>query len=118
MLLGLASSGLISPKLGVVLLIVYLITSINSYLATLSMGIFKISYAGFSPTECRVLLIAMNIILIFVREVSIGVYRVKILDLGAVVASVILTFLTLRSAVLCLSQLNRVERAAWQKPES
>jgi phosphatidylglycerophosphate synthase len=119
MLLGLAYSGFMSPPLGIALLTLYLIMSINVYLATHTVGVFNISFARLSPTEGRILLIVLNITLIFAKDVRVFSWRVNILDAIAGIAGILLLVLILRNAVRNLSALNRTERAAWDhRPES
>jgi phosphatidylglycerophosphate synthase len=61
---GLALSSFMSPPVAIALLIVYLLLSIQSYLATYARGTFQLSFWKFSPTELRALLIAGNITLL------------------------------------------------------
>ena len=58
---GLALSGYMSPGIAAGLLVVYLLLSIEVYLATYTIGNFHMSFAAFGPTELRLLLIAGNI---------------------------------------------------------
>src|ERR1700733_10643045 len=58
---GLAVSGYISPTIAAVFLIVYLLLSIEIYLATYTVGVFHLSYWNFGPTELRILLIVGNL---------------------------------------------------------
>src|SRR5229473_5001062 len=60
---GLALSGHMSERVAIGLLIVYLLLSIEVYLATYTVGTFHLSFAAFGPTELRLLLIAGNIAL-------------------------------------------------------
>jgi archaetidylinositol phosphate synthase len=53
---GMALSGLIAPWIAASLLVCYLLLSAESFLATHTLGVFKISFAGFGPTELRILL--------------------------------------------------------------
>ena len=53
---GLALSGLLSPWIAAVLLVGYLLLSAESFLATHALGVFRISFAGFGPSELRILL--------------------------------------------------------------
>ena len=64
-------------------LVLFLIMSINVYLATQTVGVFKISHLGVSPTEGRIALIVLNTVLIFVKQVPIGSWRVWLLDIVA-----------------------------------
>jgi archaetidylinositol phosphate synthase len=54
----------LSPHLllasGMVLVIVYLVLSINTYLETQALGVFKLGYGRLGPTEARLGLIALN----------------------------------------------------------
>jgi len=63
---GLAVSGYMHPYLAVGLLICFLMLSIQSYLATYTIGEFRLSFWRFGPTELRILLAIGNIAL-FVR---------------------------------------------------
>lgn len=54
---GLAFSGYMSPAIAVGLLVMFLLLSIQSYLATYALGEFRMSFWSFGPTELRLLLI-------------------------------------------------------------
>lgn len=112
---GIAFSGLTWAPLGVALLALYLIASINAYLAAHTVGVFKISFARISPTEGRLILIVLNIVLIFVERVRLFGMDVRLPDLIFVSGGAVLLFLTLRSAALTLSKLDRAERAKWPR---
>jgi archaetidylinositol phosphate synthase len=53
---GLALSGLASGWIAAALLVAYLLLAAESFLATHALGVFKISFGGFGPTELRILL--------------------------------------------------------------
>jgi archaetidylinositol phosphate synthase len=57
---GLALSGLVTPLVAGILLVLYLLVSIESYLATYTVGEFKIAHGGVGGTELRLMLVAMN----------------------------------------------------------
>jgi phosphatidylglycerophosphate synthase len=63
---GLAVSGLMTPLVGLSLLVAYFLLAIQTYLAAYAIGRFKISWAGLGGTELRVLLAALNV-LVMVR---------------------------------------------------
>jgi phosphatidylglycerophosphate synthase len=63
---GLALSPLMTASIAIALLILFLLLSIQSYLAAQSLGTFHLSFWKFSPTELRVLLIA-GTIAVYVR---------------------------------------------------
>jgi len=110
---GLTYSGLICPPVGTALLALYLIASINAYLATHTVGEFKISFARLSPTEGRVLLILLNTTLIFWTRFRVAGREVLLLDVLGVLGGAALLVLVLRSAVGHLVRLDREERARW-----
>jgi archaetidylinositol phosphate synthase len=60
---GLAVSGYMHPYIAIGLLISFLLLSIQSYLATYTLGEFRLSFWKFGPTELRILLSAGNIAL-------------------------------------------------------
>ena len=53
---GLALSGLMSPAIAAGLLIAFLLLSIETYLATYTIGTFRMSFWKFGPTELRIIL--------------------------------------------------------------
>ncbi len=57
---GMGLSGYMSPSVACALVVVYFLLSINSYLATYTIGSFQISFWKFSPTELRILLAIGN----------------------------------------------------------
>lgn len=59
---GLAVSGLMSPPVAVALAVSYLLMSIEVFLATYTLGEFKIAYGGMGGTELRMVLAALNTI--------------------------------------------------------
>jgi archaetidylinositol phosphate synthase len=58
---GLALSGYMSPMVAVALLVLFLLLSIQSYLATYTLGEFRMSFWSFGPTELRLFLIMGNL---------------------------------------------------------
>ncbi|MCU1272283.1 MAG: hypothetical protein JWN74_3577 [Acidobacteriaceae bacterium] len=61
LMIGLALSGYMGPAIAISLLILFLLLSIQSYLATYTLGEFRMSFWSFGPTELRVLLISGNL---------------------------------------------------------
>lgn len=58
---GLAFSGYMHPAIAVGLLVMFLLLSIQSYLATYTLGEFRMSFWSFGPTELRLFLILGNL---------------------------------------------------------
>ena|SRR5919108_974839 len=63
--LGIGLSPYVDLGLALGLVIVYLALSINVYLESSVFGVFKISYGRIGPTEVRLLLIALNTLVVF-----------------------------------------------------
>jgi archaetidylinositol phosphate synthase len=61
LLAGLAFSGYMRPEIAIALLTLFLLLSIQSYLATYTLGEFRMSFWSFGPTELRLLLILGNL---------------------------------------------------------
>ena len=61
---GLALSGYMHPWVAIGLLMAFLMLSIQSYLATYTLGEFQLSFWNFGPTELRILLAVGNIALL------------------------------------------------------
>jgi archaetidylinositol phosphate synthase len=62
---GLGVSGYIDWRIAASMLVAFLLLSIESYLATYTRGIFRLSFAKFGPTEIRILLALGNVVLWF-----------------------------------------------------
>lgn len=81
---GLGLSGYIHPFLATALLVGFLLLSIQSYLATYTLGEFQLSFSGFGPTELRVLLSIGNLALL--RWPTVLRVHYRLFDVGGVVA--------------------------------
>src|SRR5205807_2088899 len=82
---GLALSGYMSERIAVGLLVVYFLLSIEVYLDTYTVGKFHLSFAAFSPTELRLLLIAGNIALLTKPNVILGGKHFLLFDVGGAI---------------------------------
>ncbi len=85
---GLALSGYMSERIAVGLLVAYFLLSIEVYLATYTVGKFHLSFAMFSPTELRLLLIAGNIALLVHPYAIIAGKQYLLFDVGGAVGIV------------------------------
>jgi archaetidylinositol phosphate synthase len=84
---GVAASGAMTPAVAFATLAAYCIVSAESYLATYSLGTFRLSVAGIGPTELRIVLAAGAVAVAIDPWVEIGTRHVLLLDLGGVIAS-------------------------------
>ncbi|HZU24289.1 MAG TPA: CDP-alcohol phosphatidyltransferase family protein [Bryobacteraceae bacterium] len=82
---GLALSGYMSERVAVGLLVAWFLLSIETYLATYTLGRFELSAAFFGPTELRLLLIAGNFALMFHPIALIFGRPFLLFDVGGVI---------------------------------
>jgi archaetidylinositol phosphate synthase len=96
---GLALSRYMHPYIAIGLLVAFLMLSIQSYLATYTLGEFQLSFWSFGPTELRILLSIGNVALLFHPMVFHGHYR--LFDVGGVIGlfgmTAMLIFFTIRN---------------------
>ncbi len=107
---GLALSGYMSPPIAIGLLIVYFMLSIETYLATYTIGSFHLSFWKFSPTELRILLCIGNIALFYRPHVSLLGERYLLLDVGGALGVVGMAAMLLHSVWKHTAVLYRAER--------
>jgi phosphatidylglycerophosphate synthase len=107
---GLALSGYMSERIAVGLLVAYLLLSIEIYLTTYTVGEFHLSFAAFSPTELRLLLIAGNVALLFKPLVLLAGKEYRIFDVGGAIGIAGLGTAVVWSAVKHGMFLYRTER--------
>jgi archaetidylinositol phosphate synthase len=102
---GLALSGYMHPVIAIGLLIAFLLLSIQSYLATYTLGEFHLSMWRFGPTELRVLLALGNLAALRWAWVIHGRYR--LFDIGGAIG---LAGMVLMLAVVCVKNTVRLYR--------
>ena len=61
--IGLGLSPFVSMAAGFAIVVAYLVLSINTYLETQTLGVFRLGYGRLGPTEARLALIAVNVAL-------------------------------------------------------
>ena len=110
---GLGLSGYMSPLVAMALMIAYYLLSIEIYLATYTIGVFKLSFGIWGPTELRILLAAGNIALIFQKSAQFAGHSYLLADAGGVVAIAVLASLALHSAVRNTLRLYAEERLSY-----
>jgi archaetidylinositol phosphate synthase len=105
MMSGMALSGYMYPVIAVGLLIAFLLLSIQSYLATYTLGEFHLSMWRFGPTELRMLLAVGNVAVFRWAWVMHGRYR--LFDIGRLIG---LAGMLLMLAVACVKNASRLYR--------
>ena len=106
---GLVLSGYMSERIAVGLLLAYLLLSIEVYLATYTVGEFKLSFAAVSPTELRLLLIIGNIAVWNKPYVTIAGDQYLLFDVGGAIGIAGMSIALLCSIVKHASHLYRSE---------
>jgi phosphatidylglycerophosphate synthase len=83
---GLGASGYMHPSIATGLLVGFLLLSIQSYLATYTLGEFQLSFWSFGPTELRLLLMAGNLAVL--RWPMVYQHRFRLFDVGGLIGIV------------------------------
>jgi archaetidylinositol phosphate synthase len=85
---GLSCSGFMNPVVALALLAAYLLVSGEVFLAPAVRHVFRMSFAGFGPTELRIVLAIGTLALFRDPHVNTGFFgRVPLFDVGAIVAT-------------------------------
>jgi archaetidylinositol phosphate synthase len=106
---GLALSGYMSPLVAGLFLIVYLLLSIEIYLATYTIGTFHLSYWRFGPTELRILLSIGNLFALWRPYAIIAGRDVLLFDVGFAVGAVALAAILVQATMKHITMLYREE---------
>jgi archaetidylinositol phosphate synthase len=106
---GLGLSGYLHPGVAAALLIAYFLLSLEIYLATHSLGRFRMSFFGVGPTELRLVLAAMNAALLVSDPAPIPGTPLTVLDAGALVGAAALVATFILSALRNTRELYRAE---------
>ena len=110
LILGLALSGFMTERIAALLLVVFLMLAINSYLAAYALGVFKISQWKMGPTEIRLLIIVGNLFLIHSAHTRIFGHRFLLFDVGGVISIVVMAAILVYSSIRNTYALYELER--------
>lgn len=107
---GLALSGFLHWQIAAAMLIAFLVLSIESYLATYTIGKFRMSYAVFGPTEIRILLMIGNVALLrWPRGHFLG-RSFPLFDIGGAIAIAGMLIMAVAATAIHTAQLYCEER--------
>lgn len=96
--IGLGLSPFMLLSVGTLLVVAYLVLSINVYLESYALGRFSIGYGKVGPTEMRLLLIALNTALALGLDLRIDVFGTTVTALDAAGASIAIGMIVLLTA--------------------
>src|SRR5215467_11583448 len=106
---GLGLSGYMTGTVAFVLIIAYFLLAIEVYLAAHTLGVFRLSFGFWGPTELRILLAVGTLVLLKKPVVEIGTTKYLLCDVGGVIAIAFLALLVVYSTVQNTIQLYRLE---------
>lgn len=107
---GLALSGYMTWTIALAVLVIYFMISIDVYLATYTIGTFKLSFYKISPTELRILLAIGNIRAMSHPTAHAFGDSYLFFDIGAVIAMVLMAIVLVVSVTRNTITLYRAER--------
>jgi archaetidylinositol phosphate synthase len=107
---GLALSGYIHAGVAVGMLVVFLMLSCEVYLATYTLGNFRLSYGKLGPTEIRILLAIGNCVLLWHPGAHLFGREFLLFDVGGVIAIAGMGVMFLVSSILHTIRLYREEK--------
>src|SRR5439155_15867439 len=107
---GLGLSGYMTGTVAMALLIAYFVLSIEIYLATYTIGVFRLSFGWWGPTELRILLAIGNLFLFVKPRVTIAGTQYLLCDVGGFVAIVGIGIVTIFSVIRNTARLYDEER--------
>ena len=106
---GLGLSSYVDWRIAMGMLIAFLLLSIETYLASYTLGIFRLSFAKFGPTEIRVLLTLGNFVLWFRPNMRVPGVSWRLLNFAGVIAITVMGLTVVVATVWHTSELYRQE---------
>jgi phosphatidylglycerophosphate synthase len=107
---GLALSPWMSAWAAGAVLVAYFMLAIHVYLATYTLGVFKIAFGGLGGTELRLVLAAVNVLVYFMPQVAVAGASVLLLDAVAVLVAAALTVMLVLAVARATRTLYELER--------
>jgi phosphatidylglycerophosphate synthase len=107
---GLAVSGYIHWQIAAGLLLGFYLLSIESFLATYTMGHFHLSHGLFGPTEIRILLMVGNIALMVHPYADIAGRRFLLFDVGGIIAIAGMAYMAVTTTCRHIAVLYREDK--------
>lgn len=104
---GLGISPYVSLNVALIALIGYFLLSIQTFISTYVVGVFKISYSKMGPTEVRIILILINTIMFFSEINSIRILSLNItyFDMILIISTFIMVIFYITQSIKIASDL-------------
>jgi archaetidylinositol phosphate synthase len=106
---GLGLSGYVDWRIAMGMLIAFLLLSIETYLASYTLGVFRISFAKLGPTEIRILLGFGNFVLWLHPNMKVPGLSWRLFDFAGLVAIPIMGIMVVAAALWHSAELYRQE---------
>ena len=107
---GAAFSGIMSPWMAVLIVTLYLLLAVHSYLSTYALGVFQLSFAGVGPTELRLVVGLLNLAVLWSPTVEVSGREFLTFDLAGGVACAALFAIVFTQIARTTVRLYRMER--------
>jgi len=107
---GLGLSGMMSPGVAASVLVAFLLLAVESYLATYTLGVFRLSRGPFGPTELRLLLMIGNCVVYTRADPAVFGGRYLLFDVGGIVGAAGMLLLFAVAVIRNGAVLHREER--------
>jgi archaetidylinositol phosphate synthase len=106
---GLGFSRYVDWRIAACMLVAFLLLSIETYLASYTLGVFRLSFGKLGPTEIRLLLATGNVVLWLHPNATVPGLEYRLLDFGGVVAAAAMTLMAMVAAIWHTAELYRQE---------
>lgn len=115
--LSLGMSRLMDMRVALFLAAGYFLLNIHVHVKAYTQRVFRISFGHFGPTEVRIFIFIMNIILMFWNP-TVGAYGgdpVTAMDVGGLALGVLFLVIFIVSSIKDAIALDRLDRARWRE---
>jgi archaetidylinositol phosphate synthase len=106
---GLGLSGYVDWRIAMGMLVAFLLLSIETYLASYTLGVFRLSFAKLGPTEIRILLSLGNLVLWLHPNMRVPGLSWRLFDFAGLVAIPMMGIMVVTAALWHTAELYRQE---------
>jgi archaetidylinositol phosphate synthase len=114
--LGMGASQLMDMRIALFLAIGYFLLNIYVHIIAYTRRVFKISYGRFGPTEVRMFIFAVNVVLIFWNPpvTYYGGDPITALDVAGLALAMVFVIIFVISSIKDAIKLDKIDRAKWK----